>query len=200
MNSPRIPVKYVEHSKVATADVSSSNLHGKSEIYVLKIKVVFGEVPIWRMVEVPSTYSFFDLHVVIQDSLGWEDSHLHQFTMQNPIKKRYERIGIPDDWLSKSIVPEKNALIANYFSPSNTKCNYEYDFGSPWKIIITLEKIIPVDPNVKYPRCVSGQCSSPPEDSPKVGLSWIDIPFDRLSIQFRDPVEAWKDAFQTFNK
>lgn len=27
---------------------------------------------VWRRVEVPASYSFWDLHVAIQDAMGWE--------------------------------------------------------------------------------------------------------------------------------
>jgi hypothetical protein len=27
--------------------------------------------PIWRRIRVPSSYSFWDLHVAIQDAMGW---------------------------------------------------------------------------------------------------------------------------------
>jgi hypothetical protein len=37
------------------------------------------EPPIWREFEVPSSYSFWDLHVAIQDAMGWQDCHLHAF-------------------------------------------------------------------------------------------------------------------------
>jgi hypothetical protein len=28
---------------------------------------------------VPAAYSFWDLHVAIQDAMGWHDVHLHEF-------------------------------------------------------------------------------------------------------------------------
>ena len=36
---------------------------------------------VWRRVQVPARYSFWDLHVAIQDAMGWADSHLHRFEM-----------------------------------------------------------------------------------------------------------------------
>lgn len=180
-------------------DVSATE--NEAKIFVFKIEINHGhEVPIWRMVEVPATYSFYDLHVAIQDSMMWMDYHLHKFNMRNPVNKRYEHIGIPDDWMSKSIKPEKHTEIAKYFSPSNPICKYEYDFASPWNFLIRLEKIIPKDPNVKYPRCVAGNCASPPEDFTEdpSDMSWINKPIDFVNIPFRDPVEAWENAFQGF--
>lgn len=36
---------------------------------------------VWRRIQVPSRYSFWDLHVAIQDAMGWQDYHLHEFTV-----------------------------------------------------------------------------------------------------------------------
>lgn len=48
---------------------------------------------IWRTLEIPECYSFFDLHVAIQDSMIWLDVELHKFDMKNPITKEMEYIG-----------------------------------------------------------------------------------------------------------
>ena len=37
---------------------------------------------IWRRFEVPASYNFWDLHVAIQDVMGWQDYHLHEFRLQ----------------------------------------------------------------------------------------------------------------------
>ena len=50
---------------------------------------------IWRRIEVPASYSFWDLHVAIQDSLGWLDYHLHAFRVPNPETGVVDEIGIP---------------------------------------------------------------------------------------------------------
>jgi hypothetical protein len=34
---------------------------------------------VWRRIQVPESYSFWDLHVAIQDAMGWLDYHLHEF-------------------------------------------------------------------------------------------------------------------------
>ena len=40
--------------------------------------------PVWRRIRVPSNYTFWDLHVAIQDAMGWLDYHLHLFQVRNP--------------------------------------------------------------------------------------------------------------------
>jgi len=35
---------------------------------------------VWRRIQVPEDYTFFDLHVAIQDAMhGWMNYHLHIF-------------------------------------------------------------------------------------------------------------------------
>jgi len=53
-------------------------------VYQLKITLKGIRPPIWRRIQVPETYTFWDLHVAIQDAMGWEDAHLHEFEMVSP--------------------------------------------------------------------------------------------------------------------
>src|SRR5437762_7386745 len=52
---------------------------------------------VWRRIQVPESYSFWDLHVAIQDAMGWKDYHLHEFIVIDSKTGRTTRIGIPDD-------------------------------------------------------------------------------------------------------
>ena len=36
---------------------------------------------VWRRIQVPEKYSFWDLHVAIQDAMSWLDYHLHEFRL-----------------------------------------------------------------------------------------------------------------------
>ena len=42
--------------------------------------------------------------------------------------------------------------------------SYEYDFGDSWIHEIRIEKALPADPAVHYPRCLAGERACPPED------------------------------------
>jgi hypothetical protein len=44
-----------------------------------KVTLLGIEPPVWRRIQVPAKYSFWDLHVAIQDATGWLDYHLHAF-------------------------------------------------------------------------------------------------------------------------
>ena len=49
-----------------------------NQVYQFKITLKGIKPPIWRRIQVPKTYTFYDLHVAIQDAMGWYDCHLHE--------------------------------------------------------------------------------------------------------------------------
>lgn len=50
---------------------------------------------VWRRIQVPERYSFWDLHVAIQDAMGWRDYHLHEFRLFDEAAQALVSIGIP---------------------------------------------------------------------------------------------------------
>jgi hypothetical protein len=54
--------------------------------YQLNIRLLDIEPAIWRRFVVPADITLDRLHDVIQIVMGWDDSHLHEFTIG---KKRY---------------------------------------------------------------------------------------------------------------
>ncbi len=124
-------------------------------IYQFKITLKGIKPKIWRQIQIPGNYSFYNFHIAIQEAMGWFDCHLHQFEMINP---RYGEMEPLDE--SK----ENKAIISKYFSLSNKKANYEYDFGDSWEHTILLEKIFPIEKGSKYPKCIAGERACPPED------------------------------------
>ena len=137
----------------------------KSEVYQFKVSLNGSKPLIWRRILVPAKYRFWDLHVAIQDAMGWTDYHLHSFLMKNPKTGENVEIGIPElDDLSEILLTGFNEKIANYFSLENSKAMYEYDFGDSWIHTVKLEKILPATAGEKYPKCIAGKMACPPED------------------------------------
>ena len=135
------------------------------QVYQFKITLKDIRPPIWRRIQVPEIYSFWDLYVGIQDAMGWLDYHLHEFEMVNSSTGIKRIIGIPgDEDFGREILPGWEQKIADCFSMQNRLANYTYDFGDDWEHIIKLEKILPRDKNISYPVCIDGKRASPPED------------------------------------
>jgi len=47
--------------------------------YNLRVDLDRIKPPIWRRFEIPSGITLGQLHQIIQDVMGWMDSHLHSF-------------------------------------------------------------------------------------------------------------------------
>jgi len=50
-----------------------------SPIYQIQIALKGSKPKIWRRVLVPSDTLLYNFHKIIQTTMGWTNSHLHQF-------------------------------------------------------------------------------------------------------------------------
>ena len=193
-------------------------------IFQFKITLKNINPTIWRRIQVPSKYSFWDLHVAIQDSMGWFDCHLHAFRLKRPHGRKMLEIGIPsDDFDDIKILPDWDENIANYFIEPGKTAEYEYDFGDSWHHEILFEGILLKEKNTKYPVCLAGKRACPPEDcggvwgyenllkilrDPKKEeyesmVEWLSgwygkydpERFDNKKIKFDNPKTRWNKAF-----
>lgn len=137
---------------------------------VVQFKIVLADIdpPIWRRIQVPSWYSLWDLHVAIQDAMGWLDYHLHAFRFPAEEWQGYE-FGIPNDESSledDNVRTEAGWLQAadTFFRAPGDTAEYAYDFGDDWRHEIVLEAIVPAENTAQYPRCLDGERACPPED------------------------------------
>lgn len=133
-------------------------------VYQFKVSLEGIKPTIWRRIQLPETSSFLDLHDAIQDAMGWQHCHLHQFKIINPKSGSHALIGIPDDEWGETVLSGEKQLIQRYFSLQNKRALYEYDFGDGWRHKLLLEKIVPREPGVAYPIALAGERACPPED------------------------------------
>jgi hypothetical protein len=195
---------------------------GYKKIYQFKIALKHVKPPIWRRIQVPENYSFWDLHVAIQDAMGWTDSHLHAFHIINPKTDWEEEIGSPSDPFldDDPIIPSPEKKISKYFSPENKKARYVYDFGDYWEHDVVLEKVLPKEKDEEYPICTAGKRNCPPEDcggpygymdllkiiaDPEheeydemiewLGEEFDPEQFDPQEVLFEDPESRWEFAY-----
>jgi hypothetical protein len=135
-------------------------------VYQFRIELSEIEPAIWRVIQVPSEYSFWDLHVAIQDAMGWLDYHLHAFRTRMPHKKKEMEIGIPDDeeFDHHPVVAGWEVPITRVFSKPGTSAIYDYDFGDGWSHNVLLEGILLKKEGAEYPLCAAGERACPPED------------------------------------
>jgi len=133
-----------------------------NKIYQIQIALKRFKPKIWRRLLIPSDLLLSDFHKVIQTSMGWTNSHLHQF-----IKNRtFYTVKMQDDdlWDEMDNVDYKEMKISDLLKKEKDKIVYEYDFGDGWEHDIILEKILPPDNDTKHPICLTGKMNCPPED------------------------------------
>ena len=126
------------------------------QVYQFKVMLLEISPSIWRRIRVPASYTFWDLHVAIQDVMGWTDTHLHEFRIKNPKTGSKVNIGIPDEDFDSKISQGWKKKIADFFTLVNPKAEYTYDFGDNWRHDVSLEEILPRQKGVDYPLCVDG--------------------------------------------
>ena len=147
-------------------------------IYQLKVTLSNSEPPIWRRLAVDGQISLGDLHSVIQLVMGWTDSHLHHFIVDDTY------YGVRDSELfdeGYGALDEHRFTLAQVAPGAGGSFEYEYDFGDSWQHIIEVERVGEPAADVSVPRCLEGERSCPPED---VGGIW----------GYQEFLEALRDA------
>jgi len=182
---------------------------------------------VWRRIQVPETYSFWDLHVAIQDAMGWLDYHLHEFRLLDREEKHVVAVGIPDQDSpdERSVVAGWEVPLSAYFTERAWHALpvlYAYDFGDDWEHVLVHEGMESAEPSLKYPRCLAGARRCPPEDCGGVHgyiefleaianpehpdhatvMEWSagnydSAAFDLAGVVFDDPRKRWKIAFHS---
>ena len=130
-------------------------------IYRLYVFLLDIAPPIWRRVELSSETSLAQLHKVLQAAMGWQNYHLHEFEIGG---KRY---GVLDEEFDEPEVVGKDSAVklSRALPRKGASLLYSYDFGDNWAHSVILEDIVPVEPEIKYPRVIDGARACPPEDS-----------------------------------
>lgn len=114
--------------------------------------------------------SFWDLHVAIQDSMGWLDYHLHEFRALDPRSGTVMKLGIPDGegW-------DHELLIADWM-----EFPLDYTVGNPALLAALADPEHPE--HDEYLEWAGG-----PIDPAM---------FAATSVRFDDPAKRWRIAFE----
>ena len=118
---------------------------------------------IWREIQVHRETTFFELHHIIQITMGWQNYHLYEFNTEG------YRIGeisedSMEDYGSNELLNSRDIKLVDVITVGET-LSYEYDFGDGWEHTVTVEKLanIPEGHAVRI-ACLGGRRRCPPED------------------------------------
>ena len=138
----------------------SVNSKRRQEVVTVRINLVDSQPEIWRSFRVPSAISLSSLHDVIQDVMGWYDTHLHQFV------SGHMYYADPAAELDDARDSRKVALSALMCKPGDV-LRYEYDFGDGWEHRLVATAFS--HGTLEHGECLAGERRCPLEHSGGVG-------------------------------
>lgn len=135
------------------------------QIYQIKVTLNGTRPPVWRRIQVLANTTLLKLHDILQIVMGWQDYHLHLFTIEGIT------YGDPadDEFGDMGTLDEASFKLNQVIDREGQRLGYEYDFGDGWQHTLLVEKILPSQEGVRYPICLKGSRACPPED---VGGVW----------------------------
>lgn len=153
------------------AGVSVDGKAEPSTAYRLRLTFDFEELVCWREICVPTDYSFYDLHFIIQSVTNWLDYHLYDFRCTHKGKKiklvevqGYEEGFWDDDFGGdQARTVDVESLRLDEVFPRTKNVVYSYDYGDGWEIKI---KYLGIDQDYSQdvPCCLKGEGDCPPDD------------------------------------
>ncbi len=132
------------------------------QVIQAKISLFETEPVVWRRILVSEDFNLFAFHVAIQDAMGWEDYHMHLFTVEGP--EGQISIGPQGEDTPDDDEDEQEYTVGELFNAGHRKFLYVYDFGDNWVHLIELEASIPKTAKKQYPKLVDAENRCPPED------------------------------------
>lgn len=158
-------------------------------VYQLKITLKNIRPPIWRRIQVLSSTTLEQLHVIVQEVMGWDNYHMHSFSIAG--------IDYGQPQPEFNVRSEKTVILRQVVKGEKSKFFYTYDFGDSWEHEILVEKELPSTPDTNYPVCITGKRACPPEDC---GGSWgyaelLEIISDPSHPEYEERMEWVGESF-----
>lgn len=125
------------------------------------LKVTLDDVTptVMRRIEVPFDIRLDRLHLVLQTALGWTNSHLYEFRIDDV------GFGIPDPEWCDGPLDARKATLEKVITDTGAKTfKYLYDFGDGWEHSIKIERILPAMPDLESVNLIEAIGRCPPED------------------------------------
>lgn len=130
----------------------------------LQLKVTLSDTrpPVWRRIVLAASCTFWELHLAVQDAMGWSQIHRHEFDLRDEAGAPLA-VGLPSDKSGGGVCRAGwEVAVAPFLHTPGDSLSYVYDFGADWRHVIALEAIVPAAGQT-LPRCSGGERACPPE-------------------------------------
>jgi hypothetical protein len=154
-------------------------------LLTVRVSLNHTDPEVWRRLTIPGELDLGRVHDVVQQVMGWTDSHLHRFCLGDPYDSPHF-VTEYDLEEGEEGTRETDARLDQVLREPGDAVTYEYDFGDGWTHTVLLESVDPMpdpvpgempDPTTSgadgaagassaaYPLvCLAGECACPPED------------------------------------
>ena len=158
-------------------------------VHQLLVTLCDSKPPIWRRLRVPSHYTLFRLHGVLQELFEWHELHLHKFSTRETSWEEEEGdrcflsgnchgAGDPhEEGEREGAKDEETALLSDVLGEVGRVWYYLYDFGDNWRHSVLVEAITPAATCPTSRLCnwadawlMEGERQGPPEDAGGMGF------------------------------
>lgn len=134
--------------------------------YQVRVDLDGAKPPIWRRLLLSSELMLDELHEVLQQAMGWTDTHLHEFlageNKMDPFAVHYLTQFMLDEGAEG--VLENRVRLDELLTGPKDRLFYWYDFGDDWEHTLVVEKVLPRLGDEAPAVCIGGARACPPED------------------------------------
>lgn len=133
--------------------------------YRVRVDLADASPPIWRRLDLSSSLTLDQVHLVLQAAFTWCGGHLHQFSTGNRREWNAETF-LTDLDIEEGDegTPETQVRLDQVMTDVGDKLYYTYDFGDDWYHVIKLESTAPRSVDAPPARVLAGRRVSPPDD------------------------------------
>lgn len=184
-------LKKVDFSQVKILIKSNTEQHDYNALKV-KVGLVDSHVPIEREFIIPSGLNFYELHLIIQKAMAWDNSHLARFGGDNKFihldEEQFGNLRHGNNELQHFYAED---ILVDDILTNEVNLTYLYDFGDDWEHYVELIAYLKEDEPV-YPCVTKKKGPIPVENSGGVdGLADIMAVYKDKSHTDHDEVLEW---------
>lgn len=136
-----------------------------------------------RYIEIKATQTFHDLHLAIQEAIGFDGIKDVSFYMSGDFWRKGQELALKK---REGALNMKKAILNRFMMDPHQKIIYVYDFDNPWELRVQLTRISRESDESNYPRCTKKIGESPRQ--------YPIAPLSEGSEEFNDMVGEVLDA------
>jgi len=174
---------------------------------VYKLRVSFDEhEDIYRDIEVRASQTFYDLHEVILQSIGFDTKHAASFFVSDEYWRKNDEITLLEEDLEDGVRLMKKVKISSTVVQPNQRYIYLYDKQVLWSFNIEMIKLVPEDVRAQYPRCIKTVGQAPKQykqqllEKLKENEQEEDLLIDKLPLKDEEAFRAAGDEKLVFDE